>query len=107
MIKKEIEKKFFAGDFQRVLPADECEPNAKFHEKFLDVIEQAQLEVAFPGIGIHREKVEDVRVLQCLMCKIGLRGRQSGREVSDRLSLATMQLRFDLMHKHSPRPAVL
>src|SRR5213596_3218291 len=52
MIKKEVEKKFFAGDFQRVLPADEREADAKFHEEFLDVIKQAQLEVALPGAGV-------------------------------------------------------
>ncbi len=63
MIKKEVEKKFFAGDFQRVLPADEREADAKFDEEFLDVIKKAQLEVALPGAGVHREKVEDVGVL--------------------------------------------
>ncbi len=75
MIKKEVEKKFFAGHFQRVLPADEREADAKFHQEFLDVIEQAQLEVALPGAGVHREEVEDVRILQCLMCEIRLRRR--------------------------------
>src|SRR5437773_6933808 len=107
MIKKEVEQKFFAGDFQRVLPADEREADAKFHQEFLDVIEQAQLEVALPGAGVHREEVEDVRILQCLMCEIRLRRRYSGREIGDRLPLATMQLRFNLMREHGARPAVL
>ncbi len=49
MIKKKVEKKFLAGDFQRVLPADEREADAKFDEEFLDVIKKAQLEVALPG----------------------------------------------------------
>ena len=75
MVKEEVEKEFFAGDFQSILPPNEGEPNAEFDEEFLDVIEQPQFEIAFTGVGVHGEEIKNVWILKCLMCEIGLRRR--------------------------------
>jgi hypothetical protein len=76
MIEEQVEREFFARHFQPVLSPDECEADAELDQEFLDVFEQSKLKFALPGAGVHREEVEDVRILQCLMCEIGLRRRQ-------------------------------
>src|SRR5437588_3551111 len=51
--------------------------------------------------------IDNVGIFERLMGEIGLRRGQSGGKVRDRSSLATMQLRFDLVRKHGTRPAVI
>ena len=105
MVKQKVEK-HFAVNFQQVLPSDEGKADPKLDEKFLNVIQQAQFEIAFAGVGVHGEKIKDIRVFERLMREIGLRRWQGGGEVSDCASLATMQLRFYLMREHRTRPAM-
>ena len=52
VVEHEINKKFFAFNPQMLLPGDEGKALTKFHEEFLQLIEQALLKVLFiqPGI---------------------------------------------------------
>ena len=55
------------------LPADEGEPGSEFQQKLLDVIDQAGFEVAFDGVVVQRQEVEQVRVFQRLLGQVRLR----------------------------------
>jgi len=70
MIEEKIEKKFFAGDVQSVLPANKGKAHTKFDEKFLNVVEQAEFEITFAGRDIHREEVKNIWVLERLMSQV-------------------------------------
>jgi hypothetical protein len=50
VIKKQIEIVVIFTDFQMDLPADKSKPNSKLEEKFLNVIDQALLQLTLARI---------------------------------------------------------
>ena len=107
VVKEQIEVKVVIADRQMHLPTHEGEPGAEFHQKFLDMIDQPGFEVAFDGVVVKGEKVEQVRVLERLLGQIGLRRRQRAGEIGDGLALTAIEIGFDLHGEHGSTPAML
>ena len=57
----------------------------------------------FEHVGAEREEVEVVRVLQELLCELGIGGREGHREIRDHRAGAAVKVGVDLM-QHRPRP---
>ena len=71
------------------------------------MVDEALLELALLGVGTEREEVEDVGILQRLVCKVGLRRRQRCREVRERLPCALVEPALDLGDQDGSGPPVL
>jgi hypothetical protein len=89
------------------LAAHEREANAELEEKVAHVLDQPALEVPLLRVGAQRQEVEDVRVLQRLLREVGVRGRQRGLEVRERLAGAFVHAGLDLRLKDRAAPAML
>lgn len=71
------------------------------------MFQQTPLQMPLVSIGTECEKIEVVRVLQNLLCQIGLRWRQGAGKICLRLTLPSVQVSFNLMLQNRPAPAVL
>ena len=49
-----------------------------------------------------RQKIERVRILERLLCKVGLRRRQGLLEIGQRLALPLMSVGLDLHREYCP-----
>src|ERR1700722_20143173 len=87
--------------------ADEREAGTEYHQKFLDVIDQTGFQIAFDGVVLERQEVEQVWVFERLLNQVGLRLGQRRRKVADGLSLPTEQVAFDLHRQNGPAPTML
>src|SRR4029077_2084726 len=97
----------FSSDFEQNLAADEGEPNAELDEKLAQVREEFPLQVALLRFGRESEEIEIVRVFDDLLRKIGLRLRESGLEIGERLSLTAVEATVDLHDEDVAAPAIL
>jgi hypothetical protein len=70
MVEQEIEVEVFVADHDMHLPPHERETGPELQQKLLDVIDQPGLEVAFDGLFVQREEVEEVRVFERLLRQV-------------------------------------
>ena len=70
------------------------------------VLKQAPLQIALLRLGGERQEVKIVRVLEQLLGKIGLRNRECGLKVGDRLSLTSEKAALDLDDEDVSAPTV-
>jgi hypothetical protein len=84
------------------LAANKSKPGTQFEQESLDMLRQRPLEVPLAGIIGQSEKVEDVRVLQCLLCQVRLRRRQGVPAICEGLPLAGVEAALDLVHEDGP-----
>jgi hypothetical protein len=88
------------------LPPDVGKPGAEFQQKLSNMFYKTFLEITLVILLGRCQKVEDVRVLERLPCKVGLGFRECYSEIVDRSSLALIEAAFYLMDKHPSAPVV-
>ena len=57
---------------KRVLASDKCEPHAEFQQEVAEVINQGTFQIPLVRLFSKGEKLEVVRVLDNLLCKLRL-----------------------------------
>ena len=81
MVKKQVEAKLLAADFEWILAADEGKSHAKLQQKIADVLDESAFELTLLDLSCEGEEVEVVRVLNDLLGQFRLRRGQRAREV--------------------------
>src|ERR1017187_7970031 len=107
MIEEQVEVEILVADFHVDLPPDEGKANAEFEQELFDVRHEGVLDGPLVGVVAQVEEIEEIRGFGELLGEVGLRRRQGGLKVCDRLALAGMQARFDLERQYVARPAML
>src|SRR5687767_2971911 len=106
MIEKQIEVVILSADGEVHLPSHKRESHTERNKKFLDVLDEPLLEIAFACGRGEREKIENIRVFKRLLREVRLSRRQRRREIRDRLPGATVRFRGDLGREDRTTPAV-
>jgi hypothetical protein len=107
VIEEQIELEVLSSDFQRDLAPNEGEAEAQFDEKGPQVSEEPLFQVVLVSFRCEGQKIEVVRILEELLCQVGLRRRKGGLKVRHGLPLAAVEAALDVDHERVPAPAVL
>jgi hypothetical protein len=86
---------------------DESKSCSEFQKKPSDVADQSFFDVPLMSLIPNAKKIKEVRILQRLRCKRGIRRREVKREVCDGGPLSSMKLVFDASKQGRPRPPLL
>jgi hypothetical protein len=96
VVKEEVEIEVVAANVKMILASNEGEALAEFEDEFFDFGQQGEFEFALAERFCEGEEVEDVRVFENLLGKVGLRWREGAMEIVDGFAGASMGLALDL-----------
>ena len=92
---------------KRILASDKRKSDTEFQQEVTEVINQSAFQIPLMRLFSKGEKLEVVRVLDDLLRKLRLGGRQGASEVGGCLALPAIKAALDLMHQDIAAPAVL
>jgi len=107
MVEEQIDQEIFAAHLDRVLASDERKPTPSSRRNFRRCSRSPDSSSRSRASLCEHEKVEVVRVLECLLREVRLRRRQGGGEVRLRFPLPVIETGLDLQNEHVAAPAVL
>src|SRR5205807_1843548 len=92
---------------ERILGTHEREASPQLDQEVAEMLQQAALQITLVRLRPERQEVEVIGILENLLRQLGIRRWESCGKVGQRLSLASVEMAFDLMNQDATAPAPL